>query len=188
VEAKEWEGWRLGNLAPIYEPIAWFFKPYRITITDNILKNKVGAINIEECKIKGASPTNLLEFGFSDSEPRVHDAQKPISLFEFLIKLTTLERQVVLDPFMGSGTTAIAAKWLKRQFIGFEISDQYYRQALERLEQSHTIYQSKRSPANLTLFDSVYSTARTKRRKKAVRTKDSKNGKGEKGLPHKTNG
>jgi site-specific DNA-methyltransferase (adenine-specific) len=37
-EMQEWEGWRLGNLAPIYEPIAWFFKPYKITATDNILK------------------------------------------------------------------------------------------------------------------------------------------------------
>ena len=42
-ESIEWDGWRLGNLAPIYEPIAWFFKPYKsITITDNILKYAVG--------------------------------------------------------------------------------------------------------------------------------------------------
>ena len=66
-EVEEWQGWRLGNLAPIYEPIAWFIKPYKITITDNILKNGVGAINLEDCKLNGSSPTNLLEFGFASA-------------------------------------------------------------------------------------------------------------------------
>jgi site-specific DNA-methyltransferase (adenine-specific) len=137
-EMQEWEGWRLGNLAPIYEPIAWFFKPYKITATDNILKNQVGAINIDACKINGTSSTNLLDFGFSAHEKRVHEAQKPVQLIEFLIQLTTKEQQIVLDPFMGSGTTAVAAKNLKRQFIGFEISTDYCeiindRLGLERL-------------------------------------------------------
>ena len=135
-EMLEWEGWRLGNLAPIYEPIAWFFKPYKITITDNILKNGVGAINIEECKINGASPTNLLEFAFEKDEMRIHETQKPIELFEFLIKLTTKENQIVIDPFIGSGTTAVAAKKLKRQFIGFEIGKDYYIKSLERLDET----------------------------------------------------
>ena len=189
-EAKEWEGWRLGNLAPIYEPIAWFFKPYRITITDNILKNKVGAINIEECKIRGASPTNLLDFGFSDGEQKVHDAQKPISLFEFLIKLTTLEKQIVLDPFMGSGTTAIAAKRLNRHFLGFEANKEFHQLAQKRVEQSEDVYHSKRSPANLTLFDSAYLPATTKQIGKVgrrhPRTRNSRNSK--KGIVHKTSG
>jgi len=56
-EAIKWEGWRLGNLAPIYEPIAWFFKPYKHTITDNILQNGVGAINTAVCDEYGISPT-----------------------------------------------------------------------------------------------------------------------------------
>ena len=116
-EAKEWDGWRLGNLAPIYEPIAWFFKPYRLTITDNLLEHKLGAVNIEACKTNGLAPTNLLEFGFDNNEKRVHEAQKPLSAVEFLIKLTTREGQVVLDPFMGSGTTAAACMRLKRNFI-----------------------------------------------------------------------
>lgn len=94
-EMIEWEGWRLGNLAPIYEPIAWFFKPYKITATDNILKNGVGAINIEDCKINGSSPINLLEFGFNTNEKRIHEAQKPVALIEFLITLTTKENQII---------------------------------------------------------------------------------------------
>ncbi|CAN5631775.1 hypothetical protein BH24ACI2_BH24ACI2_02950 [soil metagenome] len=136
-KAEEWEGWRLGNLAPIYEPIAWFFKPYKITIADNILKNSVGAINTEDCRINESLPTNLLEFGFAPNETRIHEAQKPIELIEFLIKLTTRENQIVLDPFVGSGTTAAAAKNLKRQFIGFEISQEFYAKATERLEENN---------------------------------------------------
>src|SRR5665213_153136 len=42
-EAQKWSGWKVGNLAPIWEPIAWFFKPYRHTIIDNVLENEVGA-------------------------------------------------------------------------------------------------------------------------------------------------
>ncbi len=124
-ELQAWEGWRLGNLAPIYEPIAWFFKPYKVTITDNILINGVGAINTEICKINGTSPSNLLEFGFADNEEKYHEAQKPLNLIEFLINLTTKENQTVLDSFMGSGTTAVASKHLNRNFIGFEIHEKY---------------------------------------------------------------
>ena len=135
-EAKKWEGWRLGNLAPIWEPIAWFMKPYKIggTITDNILKNEVGAMNIDACKLNGASPTNLLAFGFRKGEKRIHEAQKPLDLIEYLIKLTTQEHQVVLDPFMGSGTTAVASKALNRNFIGFELNKEYYQKSIKRIE------------------------------------------------------
>ncbi|MGI8467365.1 MAG: DNA-methyltransferase [Pyrinomonadaceae bacterium] len=132
-KAEEWEGWRQGNLAPIYEPIAWFFKPYKITIADNILKNGVGAINTEDCKVNDSLPTNLLEFGFGSTEERIHEAQKPVELIEFLIKLTTKENQTVLDPFMGSGTTAAASQNLKRNFIGFEINQNYCEKTLKRL-------------------------------------------------------
>ncbi len=151
-EVEEWQGWRLGNLAPIYEPIAWFIKPYKITITDNILKNGVGAINLEDCKLNGSSPTNLLEFGFAANETRIHEAQKPLELMQFLIKLTTREDQIVLDPFIGSGTTAAAAKNLKRNFIGFEISQNYCRIADERLENGYIQPKHKTAKA-LSLFD-----------------------------------
>ena len=135
-EAKQWEGWRLGNLAPIWEPIMWFMKPYKIggTLTDNLLKNKVGAMNIDVCKLGGVNPTNLLEFGFGKGEVKIHEAQKPLALIKYLIKLTTQDHQVILDPFMGSGTTAIAAQLLNRRFVGFENDANYHGQALERLD------------------------------------------------------
>jgi len=139
-ESKKWDGWRLGNLAPIWEPIAWFMKPYKIggTITDNILKNEVGAMNIGECKINGTCPTNLLEFGFRKNEKKIHEAQKPLNLIEYLIKLTTREGQIVLDPFMGSGTTAVAAINVNRKFIGFEINQGFYEKSLLRIEEAES--------------------------------------------------
>lgn len=136
--AQKWKGWRLGNLAPIFEPIAWFMKPYKIggTITDNILENSVGALNIGECKLNGKSPTNVLDFHFQTDEKRIHEAQKPLSLIEYLIKLTKLRGQVILDPFMGSGTTAEAAIRLDRNYIGFEINSKYQEQASKRCREA----------------------------------------------------
>jgi len=134
-EAREWKGWRLGNLAPLWEPIAWMFKPYSYTITDNVLEYGVGAINTRECKIGGNSPTNILRFGFEFEEAGYHEAQKPIKLLEYLIKLTTIENQIVLDPFIGSGSTAVACKNLGRKFVGFEINEEYVNIALKRLNE-----------------------------------------------------
>ena len=110
-------------------------KPYKIggTITDNVLENEVGAINTDASQINGSSPTNLLEFGFRKNEKRIHEAQKPLDLIEYLINLTTQENQLILDPFMGSGTTAFAAKSLNRQFIGFERNPEYHHLSLERM-------------------------------------------------------
>lgn len=135
-DAQSWEGWRLGNLAPAYEPIAWFMKPYKIggTIADNVLEHGVGAMNIGDCQFKGSNPTNILEFGFRKNEHRVHEAQKPLDLIEFLITLTTKENHVVLDPFMGSGTTALAARRLNRHFIGFELVPEFHEIACQRLD------------------------------------------------------
>lgn len=134
--AETWRGWRIGNLAPIYEPLAWFMKPYRIgtTIADNVLEHGVGAMNLQECQLRGSKPTNLLEFGFQKNERRIHEAQKPLRLIEFLIRLTTKEGHTVLDPFMGSGTTAVAARRLKRHFIGFEFMQEFYAESLKRLD------------------------------------------------------
>lgn len=156
-EANDWDGWRLGNLAPVYEPIAWFMKPYRIggTIADNVLECGVGAMNIQDCQINGSSPTNVLEFGFVDDEQRIHEAQKPVSLMEFLIKLTTQRGQIVLDPFMGSGTTAVAARRLSRHFVGFEIEPAFHKPSLERLDRESGVYYAESATryVQATLFE-----------------------------------
>ncbi len=131
-EAERWAGWKVGNLAPLWEPIAWFFKPYRHTILDNVIEHEVGGINVAECLIDGSSPTNVLRFNLEGGE-KLHETQKPLDLIKYLIKLTTREGQIVLDPFMGSGTTAVAARDLNRHFIGYEISEEFWRVGQQRL-------------------------------------------------------
>ena len=133
--AEKWRGWRLGNLAPMFEPIVWLTKPYCIggTIADNVLEHGVGAMNTAACERRGIGATNVLEFAFMEGERRIHEAQKPVGLVSFLIELTTREGQTVLDPFMGSGTTAVAAKRLNRRFVGFEAVDAFHQGACRRL-------------------------------------------------------
>ena len=63
-----------------------------------------------------------------------HPCQLPIHLLERLILMTTDEEDVVLDPFLGTGTTAIAAKRLNRQYIGIELDPKYVEIATMKLE------------------------------------------------------
>jgi len=64
----------------------------------------------------------------------IHPTQKPTKLFRKLILASTNENDTVLDPFLGSGTTAIACIKEKRNFIGFELNKEYYDKACKRIE------------------------------------------------------
>ncbi|MEA3496620.1 MAG: site-specific DNA-methyltransferase, partial [Bacteroidota bacterium] len=59
---------------------------------------------------------------------------KPVKLMYHLIKLISFEGQIVLDPFMGSGSTGVACLKLKRNFIGYELEKDYFEIANIRLE------------------------------------------------------
>lgn len=65
----------------------------------------------------------------------LHSCQKPEKLIQVLTKQYSIEGDIILDPFMGSGTTAVACKQLGRKFIGFEISPEYCKIAEKRLAQ-----------------------------------------------------
>ena len=62
-----------------------------------------------------------------------HPTVKPIKLMEYLVKLVSKEGAVVLDPFLGSGTTAIACVKLNRKFIGIEKEEEYVKIAQKRI-------------------------------------------------------
>jgi DNA modification methylase len=70
-------------------------------------------------------PTNVLHLP-TECANRGHSASFPVSLPTWFIKLFSLEGDAVLDPFIGSGTTAIACLNLKRHYIGIEAMDHYY--------------------------------------------------------------
>ena len=65
-----------------------------------------------------------------------HPCQLPIPLLERLILMTTDEGDVILDPFMGTGTTAVAAKRLGRNYIGIEIDEKYIKIAQKNIEET----------------------------------------------------
>lgn len=76
---------------------------------------------------------------FNSVRNGLHSTQKPVALFEYLIKTYTDEDDLVLDNCMGVGTTAIACINTNRNYIGFEWSpkephDEYYKKAIERIE------------------------------------------------------
>lgn len=78
-------------------------------------------------------PTDLIEFSF-EQKP-LHPTQKPIALFEYLIKTYTNEGEIVLDNCAGSGTTAIACINTNRNFIVMEKEQMYYEMILKRVEE-----------------------------------------------------
>lgn len=64
----------------------------------------------------------------------LHPTQKPVSLCEYFIKTYSNEGDIILDPFIGSGTTAVAAVNTGRKYIGFEQDDKYFDTTKNRLE------------------------------------------------------
>jgi site-specific DNA-methyltransferase (adenine-specific) len=133
--ARRWQGWRVGNLRPVFEPILWLTKPYEIggTIADNLLQHDVGAFHEKALRRYTESPDNVIRVPSEASDGGLHPTQKPLRLMQALIELTTNPGQAVLDPFCGSGTTLAAARMLGRHYLGIEMSEEYHRTAAKRL-------------------------------------------------------
>lgn len=131
------DGWRVGNLRPVFEPILWFVKPYKQggTIADNMLEHGVGAYNLEAWQRYVPDGSNHIEIPNESMDRGLHPTQKPLRLMEALIELTTQPGHIVLDPFAGSGTTLVAAQRLARQFIGVELESDYFEIAMRRVSQ-----------------------------------------------------
>jgi len=88
--------------------------------------------------INGDRSPNI--FKFARTQNKYHPTEKPIMLMEHLIKKFSNENDVVLDPFMGSGTTAIASRNLNRKFIGIELDKKYFDTVNQRLEDYYGMF------------------------------------------------
>jgi site-specific DNA-methyltransferase (adenine-specific) len=84
----------------------------------------------------GKQMRNLWELS-AERHKTSHPTEKPEKLLERIILIGTEEGDVVLDPFMGSGTTGVVAKQLKRSFIGIEIDDKYFKIAKNRIDSAY---------------------------------------------------
>ncbi len=89
-------------------------------------------------------PTNVLHLS-TECANRGHSASFPVSLPEWFIKLFTAEGDLVLDPFIGAGTTAIACIKLNRHYIGIEMMEKYYNLALEAIDKEQNGHKRARN-------------------------------------------
>lgn len=74
---------------------------------------------------------------------KIHPTQKPEWLLKRIILATSNEGEIVFDPFMGSGTTAVVAKKLGRNFVGTEIDKKYYNDSLKRIENVDPLFTTR---------------------------------------------
>lgn len=119
---------------PVYNPqMRKGFKPYTA---------KKGGHGSNYGKDRGAVTVSdgerypLTTIKFSRDANKLHPTQKPVALFEYLIKTYTNEGETILDNCIGSGTTAVACINTKRNFIGIELEEKYYNIANKRIEET----------------------------------------------------
>lgn len=168
-------GWKTPQIKSCFEPVAMAQKPADETYLNNMLKHEVGLFNtnvriganmypanvftvdnINELIDKTfllPKPTKKEKGGYND-----HKTVKPLAICEYLIRLSAFaEKAVILDPFVGSGTTAVAAKKLGKNYIGIDANEKYVKIAERRLNELDekpnlfisTLNFQKRSPKNL---------------------------------------
>jgi len=156
--AQQWAGWGTA-LKPALEPITVARKPFKGTVAANVLEHGTGAINVDGCRVgtsTGRWPANLIHDGsdepcalLSDAarffycakaskadrgEGNGHPTVKPTELMRYLCRLVTPPGGVVLDPFMGSGSTGKAAALEGFRFIGIEREAEYLEIARQRVQ------------------------------------------------------
>ncbi|MBU2578553.1 site-specific DNA-methyltransferase [Patescibacteria group bacterium] len=91
-----------------------------------------------------------------DPERENHPTQKPLEIIERMVKASCPKNGVVFDPFMGTGTTAIACLKNDRQYVGFEINKDYYNAIMNRIEKHNncpTLFQQQTQKQNNLVHD-----------------------------------
>ena len=167
-------GWKTPQIKSCFEPIAVAQKPTQGTYLNNMLKHEVGLFNTSVKIGENMYPANVLtsdsinplyDRAFLVSKPakkekkvyNIHKTVKPLSLCEHLIRLSAFSKDaIVLDPFVGSGTTMVAAKKLGKRYIGIDSNKKYVEIAEKRLKDvsdemgSHEI-ENKKTSGNIRL-------------------------------------
>lgn len=90
-------------------------------------------------RINNCGTSDVLQFKNKktkgDDGKNIHDTEKPVDMLELIISNSSNEGDVVLDPFMGSGSTGVACKNLNRKFIGIELDNDYFNVSVKRMEE-----------------------------------------------------
>lgn len=133
----DWGGSTNKRFAPRYEFVFWFVKDNN-NFKFNLDDVKIPALNYRPDRYKSQlkNPTDVWRISMVSGnfdERTGHPAQYPEQLIERIILAGSDTGDVILDPFMGSGTTAAVAKKLNRHYIGYEVVEEYCKMANERL-------------------------------------------------------
>lgn len=134
----DWGGSTNKRFAPRYEFVFWFTKDKK-DYTFNLEDIKIPALNYRPDRYKSQmkNPTDVWRISMVSGnfdERTEHPAQYPERLIERIILAGSNIGDTILDPFMGSGTTAVVAKKLNRNYIGYEIVENYIDIANNRLK------------------------------------------------------
>lgn len=134
----DWGGSTNKRFSPRYEYVFWFTKNKDDYIF-NLNDIKIPALNYrpDRFKTQEKNPSDVwyLQMVSGNYPERTsHPAQYPEELVERVVRVASNEGDVVLDPFIGSGTTAKVVRDLKRKYIGYEIIPEYVKIAEERLK------------------------------------------------------
>jgi len=127
------------NGATTYRILTWHKTNPSPTTNNNWLPDTEFAIHFREKGVKVNDGYDLKQTYFisplnkDDKDNFLHPTIKPLDLVKKHILHITDKNDTILDPFLGSGTTCVAAKELSRQYIGFEINETYYKIAKDRL-------------------------------------------------------
>ena len=132
---KAMQGRKTPQLKPQFESMVIAQNPKEGTFVENWMKWKTGLIDTKNVRIEGHVPTTVISVEKPVKDKyNSHLTVKPVLLIETIIRMFTIEGQVVLDPFVGSGTTLLAARNTRREGIGMEINNSYYDIAQQRLK------------------------------------------------------
>ena len=139
---------------PTYNPQMTVGKPYDKgkAIRDAIQYGKqTKAVHVKNTE-GTRYPRSVLYFKTAEDEGKLHPTQKPIALYEYLVRTFSNEEDTVLDPCMGSGTTGSASLNTNRDFIGIERDTDYYTIAEKRLQTVDEVTQDNPNPLTELLY------------------------------------
>lgn len=180
---QKYDGWKTPQIKSCFEPIVMAQKPTDGTYLKNMIKNNVGLLNTEVRVGDNMFPSNVLSIDNINEaidkhfligkpgkqekgETNGHKTVKPLEICEHLIKLAAFYKDaIVLDPFIGSGTTAVAAKRLGLNYIGIDINKEYVEISRNRLGETKKIRERngeevdllERKSAQYNILDRLYS-------------------------------
>lgn len=117
---------------PIFNKQCGTGKPYKAKRSGKLYEGFGEYSNINGENFGSRNPYSIIHIK-ADKKDNKHPSQKPVELMEYLSLTYTNEQETILDPFMGSGTTGVAALKLGRKFIGIEIDETYFKIAVERI-------------------------------------------------------